>query len=103
MIDSYEFGMIVVNGKKYYSDVIIYPDKVDDLVPQDLEKVVEAKPEVLIVGTGNWGMMKVPSSTQQWVKSQGIQLKIELTQNACQVYNRVFQSKRTVAALHLTC
>jgi len=112
MIDSYEFGMIVVNGKKYYSDVIIYPDKVDDqwwrkeghlLIPQDLEKVVEAKPEVLIVGTGNWGMMNVPSSTQQWVKSQGIQLKIELTQNACQVYNRVFQSKRTVAALHLTC
>jgi len=112
MINSYEFGMIVVNGKKYYSDVIIYPDKVDDqwwrkeghlLVPQDLEKVVKAKPEILIVGTGNWGMMKVPSSTQRWVKSQGIQLRIEPTQNACQVYNQVFQSKRTVAALHLTC
>ncbi len=68
--------MIVVNGKKYYSDVIVYPDKVSSqwwreeghlLVPEDLEKVIEAKPEILIVGTGNLGMMKVPSSTQQWI------------------------------------
>jgi len=51
MINSYTFGVIVVNGKKYYSDIIIYPNKVDDnwwreeghlLIPRDLEKVVDA-------------------------------------------------------------
>ena len=28
-IDSYSFGRIVINGKTYTSDVIIFPDKVD--------------------------------------------------------------------------
>lgn len=27
MIDSYEFGAIVINGKRYSSDVIIYPGR----------------------------------------------------------------------------
>lgn len=112
MIDSYTFGIIVVNGKKYHSDIIIYPNKVDDnwwreeghlLIPRDLEKVVEAKPELLIVGTGKWGMMRVPPLTQQWIKSREILLRIELTQNACKIYNQVFQSQKTVAAFHLTC
>lgn len=112
MIDSYGFGMIVVNGKKYYSDVIIYPNEVYSqwwrkeghlLVPEDLEKAIDAKPEILIVGTGSLGMVKVSPSTQQCIESQGIQLRIELTQDACQIYNQVFQFKRAVAALHLTC
>ncbi|MEM3578264.1 MAG: Mth938-like domain-containing protein [Candidatus Bathyarchaeia archaeon] len=28
MIDSYDFGVIVVNGKRYTSDVIIFPERV---------------------------------------------------------------------------
>ena len=30
IIDSYQFGLIVVSGKKYTSDVIIFPDRVRD-------------------------------------------------------------------------
>jgi hypothetical protein len=30
MIDSYDFGAIVIDGKRYSSDVIIYPDRVKD-------------------------------------------------------------------------
>ncbi len=29
-IDSYHFGQIVVNGKNYSSDVVIFPDRVRD-------------------------------------------------------------------------
>ena len=30
MIDSFKFGQIVVDGKTYTSDVIVFPDRVDD-------------------------------------------------------------------------
>ena len=68
MIDSYDFGRIVVDGKAYTSDVIIFPDKVKDnwwrkeghaLYIEDIESVVKEKPEVLIVGTGNYGLLEV--------------------------------------------
>jgi hypothetical protein len=28
IVDSYQFGQVVINGKKYTSDVIIFPDRV---------------------------------------------------------------------------
>ena len=61
VIDSYRFGLIVVNGKNYTSDVIILLDKVKDnwyrktghqLHLDDLSEVIAENPEVLIVGTG---------------------------------------------------
>jgi len=29
MIESYDFGRIVINGKKFGSDLIIFPDRVN--------------------------------------------------------------------------
>lgn len=112
MIDSYKFGVIVIDGKQYSSDVIIYPKRVNDhwwrkeghlLLPQDLEEVIKEKPTVLVVGTGNSGLMKVPLTTSEWIQSKGIEVKIEPTQRACQIYNQLHKSKKVIAALHLTC
>lgn len=112
MITSYGFGVIVIEGKQYTSDVIIYPDKIDDkwwrkkghlLLPQDLEEVVKEKPEVVIIGTGNHGSMKVPSTTLGWIRSRGIDVKVKPTKSACQIYNQLYHSQKTIAVLHLTC
>ncbi|MEA1965318.1 MAG: MTH938/NDUFAF3 family protein [Candidatus Aerophobetes bacterium] len=112
MIDSYEFGHIVIEGKSYTSDIIIYPQKIDAhwwrkeghlLLPQDLKEVLEEKPEVLIIGTGDSGLMKVPPETLMYIKSKGIEAKVEPTRLACRLYNKVYSSRRTIAALHLTC
>jgi len=112
MIDSYEFGHIVINGKHYHSDVIIYPDRVDDhwwrkeghlLLPEDLKEVVKENPEILVIGTGNSGLMKVPSATLNWIKSKKIEVRIEPTQTACHTYNQLCSSHKVIAALHLTC
>lgn len=113
MIEYYRFGQIKVNGKTYTSDVIIYPDgKVDDswwrkeghlLLPEDLKEVVRAKPDILVVGTGSPGLMKVPTSTREWVSSQGIKLIVEPTEKACHTYNDFCKSNRAAATLHLTC
>ncbi|MFB0546967.1 MAG: Mth938-like domain-containing protein [Anaerolineae bacterium] len=112
MIDSYEFGHIVIDGRSYTADVIILPDRVignwwrnegHELCPADLWEVVQAEPELLIVGTGYSGRMEAPSETRDYLEGKGIDLRVERTAEACRVYNRLCGSRKTAAALHLTC
>jgi hypothetical protein len=113
MIDSYDFGQIVINGRRYTSDVIVFPNRVRDswwrreghrLHVEDVEGAVqEEKPEVLVVGTGYSGLMKVLPETENYLKSKGIELIVQSTREACETFNRLVKSKRVIAALHLTC
>lgn len=111
-VEHYSFGKIIIDGKSYTSDVIIYPEKVDSswwrkhghsLHIDDLKNVIAEKPELLIVGTGNSGLMVVPEETVSYVKSKGIEVNIARTDEAVKLFNRVQKEKRTIAALHLTC
>ena len=112
MIESYEFGRIVIKGKRYTTDVIIYPDHVEDnwwreeghsLSPVDLWAIVQAEPEVLVVGTGRSGLMRVLPEAEEYLREQGIRLIAERTTEAVRIYNQLCQSTKVVAALHLTC
>ncbi len=111
-VEHYSFGKIIIDGKSYTSDVIIYPEKVDSswwrkhghsLHIDDLKNVIAEKPKLLIVGTGNSGVMVVPEETVSYLKSRGIEVNIARTDKAVKLFNRVQKEKRTIAALHLTC
>ena len=112
-IDDYRFGRILIDGRPYTSDVIVFPDRVQDgwwrnegneLCPADLWEVVQEKPEVLVVGTGHSGLMRVLPKTEEYLEQQGIKLVVERTTEACQTFNRLYSSgEKVVAALHLTC
>ncbi len=111
-IDSYSFGRIVINGTTYTSDVIIYPGRVEAswwrkeghlLQPEDLTEALRAKPEVLIIGTGYSGVMQVPRETADALAARGIEVKVERTSKAVEVYNAPQGKKIVIAALHLTC
>jgi hypothetical protein len=111
-ITSYSFGSITVDGRTYTSDVIIYPGRVEaswwrkeghSLQPVDLEGVVRAKPDLLIVGTGSSGMMRVPGETIGFLESRGIEIQVASTTRAVELFNNAPQGKTVVAALHLTC
>ncbi len=113
VIDSYSFGRIVIDGRRYSTDVIVYPDRVDDrwwrkeghhLCVDDIrEAVEEMAPEVLVVGTGYEGRMRVLPETRDYLKSKRIELFVEKTEDACKVFNKISTSKKAMAALHLTC
>ena len=112
MIEEYSFGTIKVNNQIFTSDVIIYPDLIDDkwwrksghvLHKNDIINIVKSKPDVLIVGTGSDGLMEVPKRTIKYVESHGIELIVEKTRKACDIYNNLYQNKKIIAALHLTC
>ncbi len=111
-IDSYSFGRIVINGKIYTSDVIIYPGRVDAswwrkeghmLQLADLAEALQAKPDVLVIGTGYAGVMRVPRETVDRIAAQGIEVKVERTPMAVEVYNNLHGAKTVIAALHITC
>jgi hypothetical protein len=111
-IEHYSFGRIIIDGKTYTSDVIIYPGKVDaswwrkqghNLEVADLKDVISAKPQVLVVGTGATGFMKVPKETLSHLESKGIEVHVERTDKAAELFNQLQKDKIVIAALHLTC
>ncbi|MFX1441186.1 MAG: Mth938-like domain-containing protein [Promethearchaeota archaeon] len=111
-IDDYRFGRIVVNGREYTNDVIIFPDHVEsdwwrkrghELCVEDLSSVLDFRPRMLIVGTGNYGRMKVLSETTSILKDVGCELIERKTKEACELYNARRNGDGVVACLHLTC
>ena len=112
LVDSYQFGLIVVNGKKYTSDIIIFPERVrgswwrksgHQLCLGDIAEVMTENPEVLIVGTGASGLVRVLPEVQEELEAQGIKLIVEPTSEACNIYNQLCHSQRVIATLHITC
>ena len=112
VIESYQFGEIVIDGATYQNDVIILPDGVKPewwrdkghiLQPQDLDAVLDANPEVLVVGQGASGRMQVTQETRESLDGAGIELIAAPTPDAIETYNQMRRDRNVAAALHLTC
>jgi hypothetical protein len=112
-INTYSFGRIDIDGRTYTADVIILPGQVQAdwwreqghvLKPADLPAVLEAKPQVLVIGQGAYGRMQVPAATLAWLQEAGIEVVCEETPQAVEAYNeRCKGSRKIAAAMHLTC
>ncbi len=112
VIEHYSFGRITIDGKTYTSDVIIYPRRVDsswwrkeghNLQIADLADVIQATPQILVIGTGDLGVMRVPKETVSHLVSKGIEVHVERTDEAVELFNKLQKDKVVIAALHLTC
>jgi len=112
MIESYSFGRMKIDGVTYTSDVIVLADRVKSdwwrieghrLDVEDLLEVFKAKPEILVVGTGYYGLMKVLPETEKRLHTEEIKLIAEKTEKAYKIYNELSKSSRVVGAFHLTC
>ena len=112
-ITHYEFGHIEIDGIDYRSDVIVSNESVQDnwrrkeghvLGIQDLDKVLLAEPDVIIIGSGYYARMDVPRETLEYLENMGVRLEIAKTSDAIELFNELQKSySRIVAALHLTC
>jgi len=112
MIENYNFGNLKYDGKKYTSDLIIYPDKIKDnwwrkeghhLYSSDLKDIKKYNPEVLIIGKGYYGVMKVDNSVKEFCKENNIELIAQKTSEAVKRFNDLVGNKKVVFAAHLTC
>lgn len=111
-IQHYSFGKITIDGKTYTSDVIIYPDRVDSswrrkeghfLQMDDLREVLDARPEVIIIGIGYSGVMNISDKVISSLKSMKIDVHAARTTEAVDLFNELSEKKKTAACLHLTC
>lgn len=112
-ITHYSFGKITVDGVEYQADLIVFPDSVykswwrkegHSLCLEDLEEVLKRDVEILIVGTGAYGKMKVPEELKSVLKSKGIEVKVFETDRAVKEFNTLIEQHQKVAgAFHLTC
>jgi len=112
-IDSYKFGHIVIKGQEYTSDVIIYHDRVGAgwvreeehrLHPVDITDILNAQPDILIIGTGYAGVLTVPKELIAHIAAQRIEVNVEKTPAAVELYNSLLGQKHyVIAALHITC
>jgi len=112
MIESYSFGQMTINGKKYNSDLIIFKDRINDswwrreghnLCIDDIKEIINEKPEIIIIGTGFSGLMKVSTDLIKYLESIGIETIVTKTKDACDEYNKLYKKKKVIAAFHLTC
>ena len=112
MINSYSFGEIVIDGKRYTNDVILCQEIVyphwwrksgHALCQEDLNTVFNFNPTILIIGTGHMGVMQVSAACRAELEKQGIIVHIEKTRRACTLFNKLLPQKKVAAALHLTC
>ncbi len=112
MIESYVFGRMEIEGQAYTSDLILFPDRIKEswwretghkLSIKDIEDVFQEAPDVLVIGTGYHGLMKVEEEVKAYAQSKGITLVVEKTSQAVHMYNETSPQKKTIGAFHLTC
>ncbi len=112
MIESYSFGSIVIDGKQYTSDLKIIDGRVvpdwwrkdgHSICEADVADILAARPDVLILGAGAYGAMKVPKAFRELMESHNIDLIAAPTEQAVRTYNELCQTKNVAAGFHLTC
>jgi hypothetical protein len=113
MIDSFRFGSIVIDGRTYRSDVLIFPDglvrdgwwrgKGHRLDPKDIQLLIEANPEIIVAGTGVSGMMRPTPDLETFLSAQGIRFVAAPNKEATHHFNDNIDQYRTAGCFHLTC
>ena len=112
-IETSSFGLMVINGKEYHSDLIVYPDgRVEDswwrksghrLTADDINGLIESAPEVIIVGTGVNGLLSPAPGLAEMLSEKKIELVPLSNQKAVARFNELSSEKRVGACFHLTC
>lgn len=114
MITRYSFGLMEIDGEAYRKDLIILPDgsvrspwwRVEGhvLTVADIQDILAAEPEALVVGIGEPGMMKPDAGFLAWVEAKGIKVAILPTALAVREFNMMSERGGGCAGcFHLTC
>ncbi|MFC1586359.1 Mth938-like domain-containing protein [Fibrobacterota bacterium] len=113
MITDYTFGHMVIDGKEFNKDVIIFPDgrvlspwwrkEGHSLKRNDLRELIDAGPRVIVAGTGAYGVMKPSDKVQELLREKGIEFIAAPSKEAVEIYNELCAKKKTGGCFHLTC
>ncbi len=113
-IEHYSFGSIKISGQSYDHDLLILPTGVEpwwrkeghSVSLEDLERIWQFDPDLIILGQGSPGLMEVPESVKNYLRAKGIEVEIVPTKTAVNLYNTYREKspeKVVIGAFHLTC
>jgi hypothetical protein len=114
-IEAFDFGTITVDGRTFTDDIKIVRGAVvadwwriqgHKLQSADIDDILQARPDVLVVGTGDPGMMTVSGEVRRHLADLGIELIEQPTRRACEKFNDLVAAgdpARVAFAAHLTC
>ena len=120
MIEEYKFGSITIDGKIYDYDlelrwtgeILKWWRKESHLVDlEDIQRAIEQKPDTIVIGTGESGMAKVTDRLKQELRSMGIKLIVDLTEQSTKTFNIINEDSeeeegeqdKVIGLFHLTC
>ena len=116
MIKDYKFRSMMVgdhiSDQTFNNDLYIKPGKTEKwcrkeshhVTKEDIEKFVAEKPEYIVIGSGDSGLMHVTEEAKNYIESQRIHLIVMRTADATEEYNRLEnQGKKVIGLFHLTC
>ncbi len=111
-IDSVKWGELKIDGKTYFSDMYVYWDgkaemrKKSHLFDMDeFVKLLQKDPKIIVIGMGfKSSSVKVPEEVSQMAEDKKVELFLETTPKAAEVFNAfVKEGKKVIAVLHSTC
>lgn len=116
-IDKLSFGSIIIEGKKYRRDVLIFADGTvkkrkggflmfgsHNIKKEEIEELIQGEPETIIIGTGTSGKASLATEIENWAKEKNLNLIVQPSHEAVAKLNEFTEQERKVAALiHITC
>lgn len=116
-IEKMGFGWIIIDGKKHWHDVVVYPDgKVKrrkggllmfgshKIKREEIEELYNSGIEVLVIGTGTNGVAELTDDARSFIKETKINLVELYSKEAIREFNKfVKKNKRVGAIIHVTC
>ncbi len=113
MIESYSFGSMKIMGEKHRNDLKIIENQIvgnwwrregHALYAEDISDILYSTVEMLVVGTGAYGSMRVTEEAAKALDGRGIKLVAVPTKEAVTLFNTLQgQGKKVAGAFHLTC
>ncbi|MDI1361458.1 Mth938-like domain-containing protein [Methylotenera sp.] len=106
LITGYGQGWVDINRQRYSNNLILLPNQLienwhvlsfDNIQANDFEKIVELKPDVVLLGTGASHKFIHPKLTTALTRV-GISLESMSTDAACRTYNILMSEGRNVLA-----
>ncbi len=110
MIQAFEFEKIVIDGREFGTDVMIYPNgKIKkwkrkdehDLRASDIKKIVKQHPKRVILGLGTVGNLNVRPKVYEMLKEAGIEILAYKTDKAIEIYKEQREEEGMAALLHI--
>ncbi len=109
-INSFSFGSLTIDRKKYEDDMVIHWD--GEITPREsshtfskneLIDLLLKGPEIVIVGTGTGGCVKIEKEAEKFARLKNIEFIVKKTPEAVEEFNKLSKNKKVIAVIHVTC